>query len=280
MSALNQPNTAPKKYHDSIAFVAQFLVLGVLVLLFRSLILQPFTIPSASMVPTLLVGDYLAVTKYNYGFSRYSFPLSIVPFKGRIFGSLPERGDVVVFRFTHDHSIDFIKRVIGLPGDRIQIQDGKLFVDNNEVPREDRGPYEFVDQDGQSWKGVKYKETLPQTLREDPKHYKVLQVRTDNAPNNTMEYVVPKGCLFMMGDDRDDSLDSRFQGGREEGECAAPEGNDFLKSSSEDLGFVPVDNLVGRAQFVFFSIDKRYSWWKFWHWPQEIRWGRFFHKIS
>ena len=231
---------------------------GLIALGIRTIAFEPFNIPSGSMIPTLLVGDFVFVSKYSYGYSRFSMPFSPPLFSGRIFGSVPHRGDVVVFRYTRDTSIDYIKRVIGLPGDRVQMKGGQLFLNGTEVPRQPLGDYEAVDEHGTRELDQEYRESLPP---DGPKHLilkrsdaEEYNVGSEIDANNTPEYVVPQGDLFMMGDNRDNSSDSRFQ---------------------NDLGFVPLENVVGKAQFIFFSFDTPdASWFKPWMWPFDIRWGR------
>ena len=219
----------------------------------RTFLYEPFNIPSGSMIPTLLVGDYLFVAKYAYGYSRYSFPFSPPLFSGRIFGSLPQHGDVVVFKLPRDPSIDYIKRIVGLPGDTVQMQGGQLYVDGTEIPRQPAGTY-VATGDGPSMQLKRYLETFP----DGNKHY-ILKA-SDNGPlDNTQVYHVPPGYVFAMGDNRDNSLDSRVLNA---------------------VGFIPVQNLVGKAEFIFFSIDSQYPWWEFWEWPFEIRWGRLFTGIT
>ncbi|MDF7674402.1 signal peptidase I [Acetobacteraceae bacterium ESL0709] len=269
-----------KKEENLVSFIYQCVVIIVGVFLIRSLLIEPFNIPSGSMIPTLQIGDFVAVSKYSYGYSRYSFPFSLPLFEGRVMGSQPHRGDVVVFRYTQDTSIDYIKRVIGLPGDHIRMEDGNLFINDHEVTRDSLGHYEVKDERGRLLSGIRYREHLPASSGDSLVTHEILKMREDDDANNTQEYVVPSGCLFMMGDDRDDSSDSRFQGGRETGKCAAPAGNDFLKASDHDLGFVPMENLVGKAQRVMFSMDLKHPAWAFWYWPVEVRWGRTFHGIN
>ena len=223
----------------------------------RTIVFEPFNIPSASMVPTLLVGDFVFVTKFSYGYSRFSMPFSPHLFDGRIFGSLPHRGDVVVFRYTRDTSQDWIKRVIGLPHDHIQVKGGHLFINGTEAPREVVGDYQAEQEGGGHILAREFIEALPDGPRHriikysDDEHY---NIGSELDPNNTPDYVVPDGMLFMMGDNRDNSEDSRFQ---------------------NDLGFVPVENLIGRAQFIFFSFDVDHaSWFRPWEWPFDIRFGR------
>lgn len=252
----------------------QISILIVLFLMVRSFVVEPFNIPSGSMIPTLQIGDFVVVTKGSYGYSRYSFPFSPPLFSGRIFASLPHRGDVAVFRYTQDTKIDYIKRIVGLPGDRIRVTAGKLFLNGQEVPRQSLGAYSTHDEFGRTLAGERYRELLPRENGKGVVAHDILKMRDNDEANNTSEYTVPQGCLFAMGDDRDDSSDSRFQGGRDTGACAAPAGSDFPTLSERDLGFVPVDNLVGRARVVILSIDLRHPAWQFWYWPAEIRWGR------
>ena len=222
---------------------------GLIALGIRTFVVEPFNIPSGSMIPTLLVGDFLFVAKYSYGYSRFSFPLSPPLFSGRIFGSLPKRGDVAVFKLPRDNSTDYIKRMIGLPGDTIQMKGGQLFINGTEVKRVADGDYTATG-DGPPMELRKYLETLPNGVT-----HPILKA-DDNGPlDNTQEYHVPQGYVFAMGDNRDNSLDSRVLNA---------------------VGFIPVENLVGRAEFIFFSIDAEYPWWEVWEWPFEIRWNRLF----
>jgi signal peptidase I len=223
---------------------------GLIAVGIRTIAFEPFNIPSGSMIPTLLVGDYLFVSKYSYGYSRYSLPFSPNLFSGRIFGRTPARGDVVVFKNMHDDYVDYIKRIVGLPGDRIQVKGGTLYVNGEPAIRKPLGDVLAVDEGGSAMAEKEYQEKLPG----GPEH--LIAKMTDEGPqNNTQEYVVPPGDLFAMGDNRDNSLDSRFMDGR-------------------GVGFLPIDNLVGRAEFIFFSVDASAPWWQIWEWPFEIRWSR------
>ncbi len=217
---------------------------GLIAVIIRTFLFEPFNIPSGSMIPTLLVGDYLFVEKYSYGYSHYSFPFSPDLFSGRIWGSVPKRGDVMVFKYPRDTSEDYIKRVIGLPGDTVQMRDGQLYIDGQEVPRRPEGDY-VTDDEGIHVVLRRYQEDLPGGVRHD-----ILKATDQGEANNTPAYTVPQGELFVMGDNRDNSADSRF------------------------WGFVPMENLVGRAEVLFFSIDAQDPWWQFWYWPIEIRWNR------
>ncbi|WP_084712184.1 signal peptidase I [Tanticharoenia sakaeratensis] len=243
-------------------FVYGFLPWIVIVVVVRSFFFEPFNIPSGSMIPTLQVGDYIVVSKYSYGYSRYSLPFSPDLFHGRIFGSLPHRGDVAVFRFTKDTSVDYIKRIVGLPGDHIQVREGLLYVNGTLVPRTSLGRYAARDERGITLAGNLYREALPGSAGRGPVLHDILKLTDEGMQNDTPDYVVPQGSFFAMGDDRDDSADSRFQG-----------------DDPDDLGFVPIDNLVGQAQFVFFSVDSTHPWWQVWYWPVEIRWSRLLHGV-
>jgi signal peptidase I len=198
-------------------------------LLFRTFLFQPFNIPAASMVPTLLVGDYLFVSKYAYGYSHYSLPFSPRLFSGRIFGSAPRRGDVVVFRLPKNDSIDYIKRVVGLPGERIQMKQGLLYINGTPVARERLTDFIGEEPCGSNPNaGIKrWRETLPNGVS-----YETLDCVDNGFFDNTNVYTVPDGHFFMMGDNRDNSTDSRV-----------------LSS----MGYVPLENIVGRAGLIFFS---------------------------
>jgi signal peptidase I len=231
---------------------------GLIAVVVRTFLFESFNIPSGSMIPTLLVGDYLFVSKYEYGYSRFSLPFSPDLFEGRVLGHVPHRGDVAVFRFTQDTSIDYIKRIVGLPGDHVRVQGGELFVNGVLVPRTDLGDYVASDENGTRMQGRRYAEDLPGSGGLPPVPHQILKLTSNGQYNNTPDYVVPADSFFAMGDNRDDSADSRFMG-----------------TEPDDLGFVPMQNLVGHAKFIFFSVDSRYPLWEFWEWPAEIRWGRF-----
>ena len=228
---------------------------GLIALFVRTVAYEPFNIPSSSMVPTLLVGDYLFVSKYSYGYSRYSLPFGLSLFSGRILYHEPQRGDVVVFKLPRDTSVDYIKRLIGLPGDRIQVKDGLLYVNGDQVPRQQTDDYVEHAPNGATIRTPQYVENLP-----GGKTHPLIKIMGDRGwINNTAEYVVPPGHFFMMGDNRDNSQDSRFTG---------------------EVGFVPAENLVGRAEFVFFSHDGSASLFEVWKWPFAIRYSRMFQGIE
>ncbi len=229
-------------------------VYAVLIALFiRTVFAEPFSIPSGSMVPTLLVGDYLFVSKMSYGYSRHSLPLSMPLIKGRIFYTQPERGDVIVFKMPSDNKTDYIKRLIGLPGDKIQMKDGRLYINGTIVDRKSEGEYVLRDASGKALRFEKYTETLP-----NGKQHPILEASDEGTYDNTEEFTVPEDHFFMMGDNRDNSLDSR----------------------SLKVGFVPKNNLVGRAKFLFFSHDDSAAWWQVWKWPMAVRWSRLFGGIK
>jgi signal peptidase I len=228
----------------------------IIALIVRVFFFQPFNIPSGSMKSTLLVGDYLFVSKMSYGYSRYSLPGGYNLFEGRIFSSTPNRGDVVVFKLPRDPATDFIKRVVGLPGDEIQVRDGVLYINGQAVPKKFVGEWESEDEYGRVSRYRRFEETLPTNDMKPGgvKHF-TLDKEADSQFDNTSVYKVPEGHYFMMGDNRDESNDSRAR---------------------SSVGFIPHDHLVGRAQIIWFSGDEQWGFLKFWTWPAHIRWSRFF----
>ncbi|ESW83106.1 MULTISPECIES: signal peptidase I [unclassified Mesorhizobium] len=234
---------------ETVSVIVQALLLALVI---RTLLFQPFSIPSGSMRPTLLEGDYLFVTKWSYGFSRYSLPFGPNIFSGRIWGSEPKRGDVVVFKFPPDPSVDYIKRVVGLPGDKIQVKDGQLFINDVGVPRVKVGQIDNRDITEENGPVDVYRETLPNGVS-----YDTLDLTQASIGDNTKEFKVPPGHYFMMGDNRDNSSDSRFT-----------------------VGFVPDENLVGRANLIFFSIGGSASPLEIWKWPSLMRASRLFDFVN
>ncbi|MBZ9935433.1 signal peptidase I [Mesorhizobium sp. BR1-1-16] len=237
-------------FGETVKIIVQALVLALIV---RTFLFQPFNIPSGSMKDTLLVGDYLFVSKYAYGYSRYSLPFAPDIFSGRIWSSPPERGDVAVFKLPRDPSVDYIKRVIGLPGDKIQMIDGVLQINGKPVPKEKIDDYTTTDEFGAEVRVSRYKETLPNGVS-----YTVLDLDPHSFSDNTQVFEVPPDHYFMMGDNRDNSTDSRVLGA---------------------VGYVPFENFVGRAGLIFFSVKEGEPAWQFWRWPWTVRFDRIFKLI-
>ena len=234
----------------------------------RSFVAAPFSIPSGSMLPTLYIGDYLVVAKWPYGYSTYSFPFGLPSFHGRVFSHLPERGDVVVFRHPTENA-DLIKRVIGIPGDTVEVRAGQVILNGRPVPRQPLPTYKLAVSANSPCRSVQpgspveaqvrgqtycllpaFRETLPAGPS-----YTVLDQAT-TAADDFAPTKVPSGRVFLMGDNRDDSLDSRFT------------------TEVGGIGMVPVDNLIGRAEFTFWSTDGSASWWKPWTWYGALRANR------
>ena len=222
----------------------------IIALVIRTFLFQPFNIPSGSMKETLLVGDYLFVSKYSYGYSHYSLPLSPRLFSGRIWASPPDRGDVIVFRLPKDDSTDYIKRVIGLPGDRIQMIDGVVNINGVPVKRERIEDFIETHEEGRTTRIKRWRETLPNGVS-----YTTLDMVDNGFYDTTPVYNVPADQYFMMGDNRDNSTDSRVL---------------------SQVGYVPFENIIGRAQIIFFSILEGEPAWHVWSWPWAVRWSRLF----
>jgi signal peptidase I len=256
-------------FWDTIKVIIQALLIAFAV---RMFLYQPFNIPSASMYPTLKVGDYLFVSKLSYGYSKYSFNFGLnlfgtelfkfgpIPVEGRfVFPDEPKRGDVAVFKLPRDNETDYIKRVIGLPGDRVQVREGVVYINDQQVPRQRIA--DFVDQSGEGGGSpvAQYVETLPNGVS-----YNVLDRVPNGAADNTEVYTVPANHYFMMGDNRDNSLDSRYA----------------QNAAGGGVGYVPYENFVGRADIIFFSIEPDAAFWQVWKWPTSIRWLRFFNLVN
>ena len=227
-------------------------IFAILIALFvRTFAAEPFNIPSGSMIPTLLVGDYLFVSKYSYGYSKHSLPFSVPLITGRMFYNPPKLGDVAVFKTPADNRTDYIKRIVGLPGDRVQVTNGILYINRSPVIRK-RLPDAIVQTPNGTLRTVeRYEETFPNGR----KH--LIQEGDKNTGwlDNTPEFQVPNEHFFVMGDNRDNSSDSRV------------------------FGFVPMNNLVGKAEFLFFSIEGS-SAWKIWNWYHNVRTERIFTGIE
>lgn len=267
-SAENAPATETPKPKNEWRDLASFLVkLALIVFVVRSFIFSPFSIPSESMLPRLLIGDYLFITKWNYGYSRHSLPFSL-PLLPHIPFAQPQRGDVVVFKAPPTNNVDWIKRVIGLPGDTVQMRSGQLILNGAPVPKDRIADFVLpitpnfptekctggtVQPDGEgglSCRFERFRETLP-----NRKTYEVLDQGMARY-DNTALYTVPAGHVFLMGDNRDDSMDSRV---------AHVEGG---------VSFVPIENLQGKAVVSFWSTDGSAAWLLPWTWFTAARWSR------
>src|SRR5690242_18351361 len=250
--------TPSKSSNGLLETVKTIVYAGLIAIVIRTVAYEPFNIPSSSMVPTLLIGDYLFVSKFSYGYSRFSLPFGLPLWHGRIFASPPQRGDVVVFKLPSDNTTDYIKRVISLPGDRIQMINGVLNINGQPVKR--TRVADFVEHlpDGSVIARPEYEETLP-----GGRVHPVIEILGDTGPyDNTGVYVVPQGYYFMMGDNRDNSSDSR------------------IPPSEGGVGYVPFENIVGRAEFLFFSTNGSARLWQVWKWPLTVRYDRLFQGIK
>jgi signal peptidase I len=260
------PGKKKESWWETLRF---FLVLFVAAILIRSLLFAPFSIPSGSMLPNLMIGDYLFVAKWPYGYSRFAFPFGVASYDGRVAGGLPERGDIVVFRYPGPEDNDYVKRVIGLPGDTIEVRDGVVILNGEPVRRQRIADYAMPVSANSPCRSIgaarevegpdgaiacaypRFRETLP-----GGRSYEVLD-QIAGGPGDDIEPVtVPEGQLFVMGDNRDDSLDSRF---------ALEEGG---------VGLLPADHVLGRAEIAFWSTDGSSQWLKPWTWFSAARWGR------
>lgn len=242
------PNNKPS---STLELLKTILIAVALALSIRTVAYEPFNIPSGSMIPTLLVGDYLFVSKFSYGYSKHSLPFSLPLISGRVFSRDPERGDVVVFKLPSDDKTDYIKRIVGLPGDRVQVKNGILHINDEPVKRDRIDDYLVRDDSGNITRTRQYRETLP-----NERSSNIIEIGDSEPADNTPVYTVPADYFFAMGNNRDNSADSRFR----------------------RVGVIPRENLVGRAEFIFFSIDG--SPWYFWEWPKTLRFERFFTKIQ
>jgi signal peptidase I len=243
---------------NEVVEIIKTVVYALLIALFlRVIFFQPFTIPSASMEPNLYEGDYIIVSKFTYGWSHHSIPFSPPIFKGRIFERQAHRGDIVVFKLPRDNHTDYVKRVIGLPGDRIQVKNGLLYVNDKQVPRQYLGVTKEDSGYGFMRDVLKYRETLP-----GGKSYTTDDFGTGEELDNTEVFPVPQGMYFMMGDNRDNSSDSR------------------VPPAAGGVGYVPAENLVGKAQIILLSWRPGASIFKPWTWVMNARPSRFFHLLQ
>ena len=230
------------------ALLWALLIAGVI----RTFAIEPFKIPSGSMKPNLLVGDFLFVSKWDYGYSRYSFPFGLAPFSGKIMEKSPNRGDVIVFKLPGQENINFVKRLVGLPGETIKVVDGLIY-----IKKQGFDDFEVIDQieDG-LFLDDQFKVNINQLVESG---YKILNL-TDNGPlDYTPEYIIPDNKFFFMGDNRDNSSDSRVMSG---------------------VGFVPKENIIGRVWFIWFSVDTDFKLSRFWTLPLHIRYDRLFNIVN
>ncbi|SEP70662.1 signal peptidase I [Devosia sp. YR412] len=252
--------SAASEWWETIVVVVEALLIAIVL---RSFLYQPFSIPTASMQQTMMIGDYFVANKFVWGYGKHSFSLGRygdfsaldfeLPISNRIFGREPNRGDIAVFRPV-PQNIEYIKRVVGLPGDRIQVTAGRLYINGVMVEREEVGKAQDTDSNNQTVEVTVYRETFP----EGTNH--IIQEISDNAPlDNTSEYVVPAGHYFMMGDNRDRSADSRVL---------------------SQVGYVPAVNLIAKAEARFFSIKDNLPPWQLWQWPANVRWDRMFQGVD
>ena len=241
-----------KNKNNFIGNIKSIFLAVLIALIIRSFFAEPFNIPSGSMKPNLLVGDFIFVSKWSYGYSKHSLPFSFPIIPKKIFNKMPIRGDVVVFKTPQDNRTDYIKRVIGLPGDKIKIINGEIHINNNLIIRKKNDDFIDVDQRGLTKRIRKYQEYFLN------KKIEVLDIMDNGIVDNTPLYIVPKGHFFVMGDNRDNSQDSRF---------------------INLVGYVPIENLVGKAQFIFFSLENS-RFFEIWKWPKAIRFNRLFKSIQ
>lgn len=254
MSSTTEPTTERGRVVNETVEVVKTIGYALLIaLVLRVLLFQPFTIPSASMEPTLLQGDYIIVSKFSYGYSRHSMPFSPPLGEGRLFMRPPTRGDVVVFKLPRDGHTDYIKRLVGMPGDRVQVKGGAVYINNQPFVRQALSPGVVTEDYGFTHPVDRYLETMP-----NGRQYVTYDFGPDHAVDNTGVYVVPEGHYFFMGDNRDNSLDSR------------------VSPAAGGVGFVPAANLVGKAQIILLSWDREASLFKPWTWFTKARPSRFF----
>ncbi len=247
-----------REYAETFDFIKTSLTALLFALLIRSFLVQPFNIPSESMSPTLLVGDYIFVNKFSYGYSRYSFPFAPNVFSGRFFYDQPERGDAAVFRVPLDGQKDYIKRIIGLPGDTVQVKSGELFLNGKKVTRRTAGKFDGPSADPQSFGAPLYRETIRNGAGGTSEYF-TMDTDQNGVADDTKVFIVPKDYFFVMGDNRDNSQDSRFVYG--------------------PVGFVHKDHLIGKAFTIFLSLEDC-GLWQFWKLPSCVRGSRFFQSLN
>ena len=242
-----------KSKNGIVELVKTLFFAGFIAIIFRSFLFEPFNIPSGSMIPSLLVGDYLFVSKYSYGYSKYSFPFGILPIEKRFLDDEPQRGDIIVFRKPGEEHIDYIKRLVGLPGDKIQVLNGILIVNGVKAVRKKTNLGKLSNSLGETIVFSEYLERI-----DGSEAYKIIEASDNDFFDNTIEFVVPKEHYFFMGDNRDNSRDSR----------------------TPEVGFVPRINLIGKAERIFFSHNGSASFYEIWKWHKLIRFSRIGKKIE
>ena len=251
-----QATEKPDTVKEIVEIVKTVVYALLIALVLRVLLFQPFTIPSASMEPNLLEGDYIIVSKYSYGYSRHSIPFSPPIFEGRVMDRAPTPGDIIVFKLPRDGRTDYIKRLIGAPGDRIEVRGGQIILNGQPVPREPLSPGVVDTGYGFTREVMRFRETLP-----NGRSYITYDLGPDGEMDNVGPFIVPEGHYFFMGDNRDNSLDSR-----------APQ--------EIGVGYVPAENLVGKAQLILLSWERGASLFKPWTWVLDARPGRFFNILQ
>lgn len=239
----------PSELRETIIVIIEALVIA---FVFRSFFYQPFSIPTASLQPSMMIGDYFVASKFTWGYGRYSFSPVEVPIQGRIFGREPNRGDIAVFRPVPQKD-DYVKRIVGLPGDTIQMKQGRLYINDVMVEREFIERSTDKDSFGTVLPVLVYKEILPNGVS-----HLIHEISDKSRMDNTSEYLVPEGHYFMMGDNRDRSQDSRFLSA---------------------VGYVPASNLIGKAEARFFSVEDNVPPWQIWQWPTKLRLDRMFQSV-
>jgi len=250
----NKPPAEPDPRDDGMKETIRTVIYAMIIaLVIRTLAFEPFNIPSSSMVPTLLIGDFLFVSKYEYGYGSVGTFWSMPAFSGRLFGHEPKRGDVVVFKLPRDNATDYIKRLIGLPGDTIQMRHGILYINGTPVERERLAAPISERGNPPPENATDYLEHLPGGVT-----HIIRKLGDDQPLDNTDVFTVPSHHYFFMGDNRDNSQDSR----------------------TKNVGYVSEGNLVGKAEFLFFSLDEHAHFWEFWKWPWAVRIHRLFNKIT
>ncbi|WP_421737471.1 signal peptidase I [Caulobacter sp.] len=268
---------AVREFIEIIKTVAYALAIA---LVLRVLLFQPFTIPSGSMEPNLLEGDYIIVSKFSYGWSKHSIPFSPPLFNGRILGHAPKRGDIIVFKLPRDGRTDYIKRLIGMPGDKVQVRGGVVNINGKPLTQEVRPPA-LVDMGyGFTQQVQRFQETNPEGRK-----YITQDYGPDSRGDSTGVYTVPAGCYFFMGDNRDNSADSRFDPGTSpfktgSGVCKWDYELDQYIGDEVGVGFVPAENLVGKAQIILLSWNRNAALFKPWTWVLDARPSRFFRVLK